>query len=319
MSSSEPWLLMFSDCCLVTTDQRLITFHFSTELRHATIGWEVFLMSFSAIRLMCTLAAVCSLSVMNQATVGQSPSSAEQSDQHPPKSPVDPFVGKWKLNPSKSEPMDEMKVSNVSGNKYSFDFGAGKPEVIVADGTDQPGGFGTTLAVTVEGPTWQVVRKQDGHTIIRAKWELSQNGNTLIDHFTNVKADGSENTTTYKYRRTSGTAGFPGTWENTNEGSTLDIEIRPFGADGLSFTYGAGGPMINVEFDGKEYPGVGVPAGFTASGRRINERTVQMSDKMGSKEVDTRQTELSSDMKTMTLTVHKQNQSKARVLVFDRE
>lgn len=276
-------------------------------------------MSSRTIRLMCTLAAVCTVSVMNKATVAQSPSSTERSDQLPLKSPVDPFVGKWKLNPSKSEPMDEMKVSNVSGNKYSFDFGAGTPEVIVADGTDQPGGFGTTLAVTIEGPTWQVVRKQDGHMIIRAKWELSENGNTLTDHFTNVKADGSETTTIYKYRRTSGTAGFPGTWENTNEGSTLDIEIRPFRVDGLSFTYGAGGPMINVDFDGKEYSGVGVPAGFTTSGRRINERTLQMSDKMRSKEVDTRQTELSSDMKTMTLTVHTQNQSKTKVLVYDRE
>lgn len=272
-----------------------------------------------AIRLFCALSVVCAVSTMNQAAAGQSSSAAEHSEQHALKTSVDPFIGKWKLNPSKSEPMDEMKVSQLSENKYSFDFGAGKPEVIVADGTDQPGEFGTTLAVTVEGPTWQVVRKQDGHTIIRAKWELSEDGNTLTDHFTSVKPDGSGKTTNYKYRRTSGTAGFPGTWENTNEESTLEIEIRPYEADGLSFIYGAEGSMINVKFDGKDYTGVGVPAGFTESGRRINERTLQMSDKMGGKEVDTRQTDLSPDMKTLTLTVRTQDQSKPKILVFDRE
>jgi len=34
-----------------------------------------------------------------------------------------PFVGDWKLNPSKSRLTDEMKVDSLGGNKYSFDFG----------------------------------------------------------------------------------------------------------------------------------------------------------------------------------------------------
>ena len=60
----------------------------------------------------------------------------------------DPMVGDWKLNPQKSKLIDEMKVTSLGGNKYSFDFGAGPPETIVVDGTDQPGNFGTTFAVT---------------------------------------------------------------------------------------------------------------------------------------------------------------------------
>jgi hypothetical protein len=64
----------------------------------------------------------------------------------------DPFVGEWKLNPSKSTKLTEqMKVESVAGNKYAFDFGGGT-EIIVADGTDQPGGFGTTLSATIEAP-----------------------------------------------------------------------------------------------------------------------------------------------------------------------
>src|SRR5215472_17681394 len=74
-----------------------------------------------------------------------------------------PFVGNWKLNPSRSKLTDEMKVESVGPNKYAFDFGGGSPETVVTDGTDQPAGFGTTLSVTVVGPdSWKVVRKKDG-------------------------------------------------------------------------------------------------------------------------------------------------------------
>src|ERR1700734_3409243 len=72
------------------------------------------------------------------------------------------FVGKWKLNPEKSTMHDQMKVSSAGTNRYAFDFGGG-PEFIVANGTDQPGLEGSTLAVTPEAPhVWRGVRKKDG-------------------------------------------------------------------------------------------------------------------------------------------------------------
>ena len=65
----------------------------------------------------------------------------------------DPFVGKWKLNPSKSRFPDEMKVKTAGANRYAFDFGAGSPETIVADGTDQPGISGPPCRSPSRGPT----------------------------------------------------------------------------------------------------------------------------------------------------------------------
>ena len=89
-----------------------------------------------------------------------------------------------KLNPQKSTLVDEMKVASVAANKFSFDFGAGSPESIVADGTDQPGIVGTTFAVTPQGPDqWSVVRKKDGRVLIRAIWTLANDG-TLHDDYT---------------------------------------------------------------------------------------------------------------------------------------
>jgi hypothetical protein len=75
----------------------------------------------------------------------------------------DPFLGKWKVSPAKSVLMDVMKVTSLGGNKYSFDFGGGSPETIVADGTDQPGSSGTTMSTTIISPNeWRGVRKKDG-------------------------------------------------------------------------------------------------------------------------------------------------------------
>src|SRR5215472_12677431 len=81
----------------------------------------------------------------------------------------DPFVGDWKLNPSKSTLTDRMKVASAGGNKYTFDLGGG-PETIVVDGTDQPTPVykDGTLSVAIDGDGWKVVRKRNGRTIITA-------------------------------------------------------------------------------------------------------------------------------------------------------
>src|ERR1700736_406969 len=85
----------------------------------------------------------------------------------------DPFVGKWKVNPSKSKLIDEMKVEAAGANKYVITFGPGQVDTVVADGSDQPALSGTTLSVTVEGPNnWKVVRKMKGRTLLTAHWTL---------------------------------------------------------------------------------------------------------------------------------------------------
>lgn len=234
------------------------------------------------------------------------------------------FVGKWKLNPSRSKLIDEMKVENDGGNKYAFDFGSGKPETVVADGADQPANAGTTLAVTVEAPNqWTVVRKKDGRTVITANWELSQDGNTLTDHFTTISPDGSKFSVDYIYKRTAGSAGFAGAWESDSQqvNSVFEIQIQPYEGDGLSFISPAQQTTRNVKFDGKDYPasGAGLPQGFTSSGHRVDARNLQLTDKVNGKIVDTQQVELSRDLKTLTMTVRGGNQSKPNILVFERE
>ena len=236
----------------------------------------------------------------------------------------DPLVGNWKLNPSKSQLSDQMKVEAAGANKYALDLGAGSVETIVADGTDQPGVFGTTLSITVEGPdTWKVVRKKGGRTLLTGIWKLSKDDKRLSDTFRASQPDGSTLSLDYVYERISAGSGFVGTWESTSEkvNSVFEFQIQPYQGDGLSLITPTEHETQNMRFDGKEYPDAGpdVPPGTVSSGRRVNERTLEMTDKINGKVVTTRRVELSADLKTLTMTVLPVGQSKPNILVFDRK
>ena len=103
--------------------------------------------------------------------------------------------------------------------------------------------------------------------------------------------------------------------------SVFEIQIQPYEEDGLSFMNPAQNSAKNMRFDGRDYPNQGpnVAPGSASSGRRVNERTLEMSDKIKGKIMDTQQIELSPDLKTLTMTVHPAGRSKPNILMFDRE
>src|ERR1700722_21002124 len=147
-----------------------------------------------------------------------------------------PFVGDWKLDPSRSKLTDVMKVERLSPNKYAFNFGVGSSEAIVIDGTDQPGISGTTLSVSAERPdAWKVIRRKDGRTLLTANWELSKDGNMLTDNFNAISPNGSTSTVDYVYQRKGEGSGFEGTWVSTSEvvNFVYVLQIRPYEEDGL--------------------------------------------------------------------------------------
>lgn len=233
----------------------------------------------------------------------------------------DPMLGDWKLNPQKSKLTDEMKVTSLGGNKYSFDFGGGNAETIVVDGTDQPANFGTTFAVTEVSPSeWTGVRKKDGRVEIKGIWKLSKDGNTLHDDFTFIADNGKTTHLVYVYERRGGGSGFAGDWVSTSEQveTAYVLQVRPFEGDGLSFMT-AGEGAKNVKFDGKDYPNTGSGVNMVSSARRADERTVELRDKIDGKVVDTQQVSVSEDGMTLTITVHVPGRSDPNVLVFDRE
>ena len=234
---------------------------------------------------------------------------------------TDSFVGDWKLNSSKSKYIDVMKVGSLGGNEYAFDFG-GSQERIAVDGTDQQALQGTTLSVTVEGADiWKVVRKKEGRIVLTATWKLSRDGKTLNDNYTGFEPNGSASTVNYVYDRTAAGPGFAGTWETTMPINIVVVmQIRPYEGNGLSFIRSPG-DTLNLKCDGKDHPVEerGVARGATASARRVNERTLELVDKVNGKVTRTDRRELSPDLKTMTRTVRPVGQRDPNILVYERQ
>jgi hypothetical protein len=233
----------------------------------------------------------------------------------------DPMVGDWRLNPQKSRLIDEMKVTSLGGNKYTFDFGGPSTETIAVDGTDQPGIAGTTLSVTaVSSEEWRVVRKKDDRVEITGIWTLSKDGNMLHDDYTEIGENGKTFHLVYLYDRKGGGPRFAGDWVSTSQEveTAYVLQVRPYGGDGLSIIVPSEGVTKNVEFDGKDYPDPDSKRGVVSSAKRVNERTVELTAKIGGKLVDTREVSVSEDGKTLTMTVHPQGRSVPDVLEFDR-
>ena len=223
----------------------------------------------------------------------------------------DPFVGDWKLNPSKSQIPDQMKVESVGGNKYAFDFGGG-PETVVVDGTDQPSQvYATdTLAVGAEGDNWKVIRKRDGHLMLTAIWSLSKDGSELTDHFTGFNADQSPYHLNQVYKRKAGGPGFAGTWVRTSFEAVnwvIAFQLRPYEEGGLSIVDAASQFTGNMDFGASMV-------------RRVDEHTVVLLRKKKDGEVsDFLQLKLSPDRKTLTITPPPKPGGEARVYVFERQ
>jgi len=236
-----------------------------------------------------------------------------------------PFVGDWKLDPSRSKLTDVMKVERLSSDKYTFDFVGGSPETIVIDGTDQSGMSGTTLSVSVEQPdAWKVVRKKDGRMLLTANWKLSKDGNTLTDNFNEVSPNGSTSTVDYVYQRKGQGSGFAGTWVSTSAvvNFVYVLQIRPYEEDGLSIINSSSQLTRNMKQDGRDYPNSGANAAVVAASsvRRLDEHTLELTDKRSNGKVyDTQQIKLSSDFKALTVAVRTAGRDEPNILVFERQ
>jgi hypothetical protein len=248
-----------------------------------------------------------------------------------------PFVGKWKVNPSESKLNDEMKVEAAGENRYALTFGPGATDTVVADGSDQPALSGTTLSITVKGPnSWEIIRKMKGRTLLTAYWTLSEDGKTLNDAFTQYLPDGTTlfsqtlpNGSTlflpYSYERTGGNSGFQGIWdsESAKVRAGVELQIEPYEGDGLSFKRSDEDMAKTVKLDSNDYPDLdpnGKDKGTAYSGRRVNQRSVEVTEKVKGKITGTRQMELSRDLKTLTITMYLVGQNKPQsILVYSRE
>lgn len=235
----------------------------------------------------------------------------------------DPFCGKWKLNTEKSKLVGEqIKIQDLGGNKYKWDSGDGS-DTITYDGTDQPVRFGRTLSMAAEGTNnWKMVIKKDGRVISSMTHTISDDGKTQTIKGTETKPDGTTSDFTAVWKKVAGGSGWGGTWETADVKFTSpdEYDIELYEGDGLSFNTPAYQDMISMKFDGKDYEekGPNVAPGSMSSGKRVNARTLEITDKVKDKVLDHATYEVSPDGKTLTLTIRETGQPKTITIVYDK-
>jgi hypothetical protein len=102
--------------------------------------------------------------------------------------------------------------------------------------------------------------------------------------------------------------------------SAFVLQIRPYEGNGLSFIRSQRDTR-NLKFDGKDYPveGGNVAEGSTSSARRVDDRTLEITDKVNGKVMRTERRELSPDLKTLTRTVRPVGQRDPNIFGFERQ
>ena len=152
--------------------------------------------------------------------------------------------------------------------------------------------------------------------------EIYADDKTLRDDFTGFQSDGSHFTIHYLYDRIAGTNGFAGTWDSTTEkAQPAELVIQPADGGALSFHNLAQGSTKLMRFDGKDYPvkDAKMPAGASSSARRMDDHTIEFTEKRNGKVSDTQHIQLSADGRVLTMTIQPASGRKPNVLVFERE
>ena len=236
----------------------------------------------------------------------------------------DPFIGKWKLSLEKSKLTGQtIEIDEVSPNNYKFKEDEHSDEIL-ADGLDHATHFGDSMAITKKSPdTWVITYKQGSTVTMNTTWKVSADNQTLTYIAEGTRPNGQHFRNQMTSKRIAGTTGLAGKWQTTGVSlsSPEEIYIAPFAKDGHAIAFPDRKQTVRMKFDGKEYSDAGptVVEGSTTSGRRIDANTIETTEKVKGKVIETAKATISADGKTQTIVVTEPDDPAPVVLVYERE
>lgn len=97
--------------------------------------------------------------------------------------------------------------------------------------------------------------------------------------------------------------------------------VEPSGGDGLTFTLPVFKESGLVRFNGKDYSNGGrrVAPGTTTAGKRIDDHTLELTDKLKNEVMDTQSMNVSSDNETLMTMSTYPGVAKKQVFVYHRQ
>ena len=222
-----------------------------------------------------------------------------------------PFDGTWHTN------MDKAKISpkpvEVSLKGGMYDCSSCSPQIHVkADGTGQAvtGQSYDSISVReIDAKSIEVKTKKNGKPVFEQTRTASDDGNTLTLKNTNYRPDSDQTVTaevTYTRigKAPAGANGTSGSWR---------VNKIKESENGLTTTYKSNGDELTMstptgegytaKLDGKDYPYTGAFFANAVSLKRVNDHTIEETDKRDGKVMDVSKMTVSPDGKTMTVAV----------------
>jgi hypothetical protein len=218
------------------------------------------------------------------------------------------FDGTWRTN------MDQSKISpkpNVwSVNNCMYDCSTCSPKIDVkADGTDQPvtGQSYDTISVReVDSKSIAIATKKGSKTVYDQTRKVSDDGKTLtikVDYHpeNSDQTISSEATFTRIGTAPAGANGTSGSWRITKVKESENGRTATYKSDGDSFSFSTPtGESYTAKMDGKDYPVKGAYGWDSVSLKRVDDHTIQETDKRDGKVITVLKMTVAADGKTMT-------------------
>ena len=226
---------------------------------------------------------------------------------------ADPFTGTWKIDLSQakfSQKPIRIELANGTYKCLSCD----PPLTVKADGTDQAvsgqPGVDTFSVHVVDDHHLEIAGKKAGKAVFGEKVTVTPDGMTTTTEFTSHPPSSDKPVTGSETLKRVGKSA-PG---NAFSGSWAIENAQNFSENGLVFTFAQSGDSLKMsdptgasydaKLDGKEYPYQGSAETDHVVLKRINERTIEETDKGGGKVLSTARITVSADDRTMTMVVH---------------
>jgi len=216
-----------------------------------------------------------------------------------------PFIGKWKLDPSKSQfTGTTFKWEDAGNGKVRWSSG-NESMTFTTDGKEHPGLYGRMVTVKqIDPKTWERTTRLKGKVVATATDKLSDDGKTLTEEEKGTHPDGSSYHETDTFERVGDGSGFFGTWKTTkvDTDSSQVMSFAPNGEDGVNWDIPSQHAKCALKFDGKDHPASGprVPKGLTLAATKTGDRSFDFVEKIGGKEVYKGNMSVSDDGKTLT-------------------
>ncbi len=232
-----------------------------------------------------------------------------------------PYIGKWKLNPAKSQLTGEtVAIEKTASGLMRFEM-SGVSYTFNVDGKEYPTPDGGTASwKDLDANMWEVTIRMNGKVAVVIK--LSLEGNTISSSASIKKPDGGTIDQTGKFVRASGGPGFLGKWKSTEvKVPTMSMELTPNGTDGLILRFPEEGTTCAAQFDGKDYPVTGPLVGkkVSFSLRKTGPRSFEMTEKLDGKAVYQERFSVSEDGNTLTNDASSVSAKEPIKVVYDRQ